>query len=475
MGTDERLVIKHLSKHGELLDCVNCFPGKITVLRAESESDLIPYRQAVAGLVSGQKFSITYNNQPFDQKDHIVIGFGPILPPEKTVSGILIERGISPEQIVVILKAFGLEGTEKQTPNMLSADFCRRLEILWAIYSNCRVLVLDSPFECISSMWKDKFADLILEDVSVKKRITLVSRLCYRPTNWIGNDAIDRQQVGSSVQKTIGFGSKATELNKIVAELRKSGAISQTEGVAPLEMPEIRPPMPFGASAAMQRPVGKQSWQNYLDTLVARWESLPGNQQRILTIGTGVCAALLVTISVFAGSRSEQVATQSVVPTPKVEVVAAQKFVSPAPQIQISKNIPDDVVKNKTQVAELPKPEVAKVQVAKLPPPTILDSFGPDIKRAVVEAFNERDDGPGIVKASATAKTKSALDNPFDALRNLKPSKENGSSSSYESPTYSSAPSSYGSVEMDPDVRERQEEIRRRFLEALQRASSQEQ
>ncbi len=458
---------------------MNCFPGKITVLRAESEGDLVPYRQAVAGYVSGQKFSITYNNQPFEQKDHIVIGFGPILPPEKTVTAILTDRGISPHQIPVILKAFGLEGTEKQTPNMLSADFCRRLEILWAIYSNCRVLVLDSPFEPISSMWKDKFAALILEDVTARNRLTLVPRLCYRPTSWIGNEAIDRQQVGSSVQKTIGFGSKATELNKIVAELRKSGAITQTEQVAPLEMPEMRPPMPFGASAALTKPSGSRKWQAYLNVLVSRWESLPGNQQRILTIGSGVCAALLVTLSVFAGSSTEpnvaQVATQTIPPAPKVEAAIAQNVILPPPPVQLAKNVQVPVLEKKVSVVEVPSVEVAKVEVVKPAPKTVLDTFSPDIRRAVIEAFNQREDDVGIVKASISNNSKSALDNPFEALRNLKPSKEKGSSSNYESPVYSSAPNSYGSVEMDPDVRERQEEIRRRFLEALQRASSQEQ
>jgi len=66
---------------------------------------------------------------------------------------------------------------------------------------------------------------------------------------------------------------------------------------------------------------------------------------------------------------------------------------------------------------------------------------------------------------SVAQKTNDSL---FDELKNLKPSTKETSTFF---PSYSSPPSSESQFEIDPSVKERQEEIRRRFLEALQRAS----
>jgi len=235
MNTEDRLVIKQLSKHGELLDCINCFPSKVTVLRAESETDLVPYRQAVSGQVSGKKFSVSYNNKNFIQSEHIVIGFGSWLPGSESVSEVLVSFGVLNEQAPALLNTFGLAGLESKVIADLTLDYLRRLELLCASYSKARVVVLDSPFEPINSLYKDKFAELILNDTLTNNRITVVTRLCYRPEQWVGNETIERIQVGSTIQKTVGFGAKSNEIKDIVSQLRKSGVLNAPVNEQPVK------------------------------------------------------------------------------------------------------------------------------------------------------------------------------------------------------------------------------------------------
>ncbi len=218
----EKLQIKLLSNSGELINVINCFPNRITVLRALAHGELEPYIQALSGLASSQRFSITVGKNTYDASNYTLIGFAENLKNEtKTVKEYIDSQDVSFEAISSSLKTYGLEEILNQTLEKCSSDEIRRLQIVVAAYKENSLLILNNPFEAISSKWKERFADLITRHTRNNNVITLVTSLSYRPQSWIGNDLINRVQVGANTQRTIGFSSEASQANVLVDEVRK--------------------------------------------------------------------------------------------------------------------------------------------------------------------------------------------------------------------------------------------------------------
>lgn len=465
----EKLVIKHLSKRGELLDCINCPAGKLTVLRAEQDSDLVPFRQALYGSVSGQKFSIYLDETPFSPADCTYIGFGSWIKGDgRKLVEVLFEYGIPEGQLNSICSAYGITDALERDWKDVSEDYKRRVELLLATYSNSKILVLDSPFEPIPHIWKDRFAELIMSDVTAKRRITIFSRLCYRPESWVGNDLINRVQVGSSVKRTIGYGQEASDFNKLVKELRQNVAT------------ESSPPTPENAPIGAVFNNSNKSNSNSL-------RGVPFWQVRRNQVAIGLCSVLVLSAVGFFASR----------PGPQPVVVASTNatIIAPVvlPQTQIPKVEQPSVVpvavdatkslsnpKTEMSVQEVAVPPVPPVDIrpaikepVKTPPKTSIDGYSAEIQNAIIEAFNEKDISSGVArvgyKPGPAANNSDEDDNPFRAISKLSPSKDTGSSynsdNSYTS-DYNSGPA------VDSDFAARQEEIRRRFLEALQRANN---
>ena len=84
----ERLQIKLLSNSGELLRCVNCFAGQVTVLRGHSSADLQPYLRALAGIPGPERVSITIDDNEYSASHSNLIGFGERLNFQQFVQGI---------------------------------------------------------------------------------------------------------------------------------------------------------------------------------------------------------------------------------------------------------------------------------------------------------------------------------------------------------------------------------------------------
>lgn len=459
----EKLVIKHLSKRGELLDCINCPAAQVTVLRAEQDSDLIPFRQALHGDVSGQRFSIYFNGTEFQPRGHLHIGFGSWLNMELTVAEVLVQSGVPEGQVNGLAISYGLSDCLVKRVSSLSADLERRLEILAAVYSDCKILVMESPFEPIPQMWRDKFAELILNDTILKRRVTLLTRLCYRPEAWVGNSAINRVQVGSSVKKTIGFGQDSTEFNKLVQELR--GQISSEQLPA-----SSKSNSQFRQSEKLQGHFSSGS-RNIKETLYP----ILGSHRTLLYGGaaTSVCVAAFAFYMLNVPAQS----VNSNLVVPLSEPINNLQVASKTGEAKVVNQEPMQTTQSQTVVSVQPNPapEAESIKVSVATPPegtsksTSLDAYPLEIRKAIMEAFNEKDVDLGLTRTAYDPSKKPKVeedDNPFRAISKLAPSKNSGpldGSSSYYSPPNS---------EQDADFAARQEEIRRRFLEALQRANS---
>ena len=216
-----KLQIKLLSKRAELLNVVNCFAGQVTVLRANSDLELVPYQRALLGAPGPERFVIEVDGKPFLSQEHNLIGFGePGLTDKDTVIKFLVDSGVPEGALESLLMSYGLEHVGLYRGDRLSADYMRRVMLLGAVHQKGRVLVLNDPFEPLASAIKERFAELVVDYARNKAQIVLVTKLSYRPESWINNEFISRVQVGENSQRTIGFGTSGGNVNELLNQVR---------------------------------------------------------------------------------------------------------------------------------------------------------------------------------------------------------------------------------------------------------------
>jgi hypothetical protein len=251
----KKLQIKLLSQSAELLSITNCSAGHISVLRAESPSELRPYQRALSGNQGKERFVITVDGTEYKTEDHNLIGFGEI-PPHSglTVSQYLSSVGLIDGAITGLLMSFGIEGIEQKSCSALSADEERKVRLFAAAANPAKVIVINEPFEPIMSSWRERMAEFLSDFARTKNGLVVITSLSYRPDSWIDNPAISRHQVGQSLRKTIGFGSADSEGSQLINQLRDQIQAEHNESRNPAPQPEQRPQaaaMSLGAAAMM--------------------------------------------------------------------------------------------------------------------------------------------------------------------------------------------------------------------------------
>lgn len=314
----KKLQIKLLSQSAELLSMTNCSVGHISVLRAESPSELRPYQRALSGNKGKERFIITIDGAEYKTEDHNLIGCGEF-PPHSglSVSEYLSSVGLIDGAITGLLMSFGIEGIEHKPCSALSPDEERKVRLFAATAQPAKVIIINEPFEPIMSSWRERMAEFLADFVRTKNGLVVVTSLSYRPDSWIDNPTISRHQVGQSLRKTIGFGSVDAEDNQFINQLRNQ---IQAENDQPPSAPphaEHRPQaaaMSLGAAALLgsettATPVEKQ--------LVAKTSALlhpPLNPGAITALkagagigagGLGIWAALAV-LGVLHSTSPEQ-------------------------------------------------------------------------------------------------------------------------------------------------------------------------
>ena len=217
----EQLQIKLLSKSGELLRCVNCFAGQVTVFRAHSGTDLQPYQRALAGIPGPERFSLNLDDEAYSPAQATLIGFGESFAgSSQSVAQFLASFGIPAGAVATALMNYGLDDLDMTLCSQLTPDQERRLRLLAATCSTEKILVLNNPFENVNSQWRERIAQQLVTFARTKEQIVIVPSLSYRPECWIDNEFIVRTQVGENLQRTIGFGSDTTQMQDVVAQVR---------------------------------------------------------------------------------------------------------------------------------------------------------------------------------------------------------------------------------------------------------------
>lgn len=216
-----KVQLKLLSNSGELLNVANCCAGRVAVLRAAAPSALRPYQRALSGSSGRDNLEIICDGSPFNPDDHTLIGFGEPSPTTGlTVKEFATGRGISELALSTQLLSVGLEDVIDKRCAELTLDQEARLRLLAATGDPDKVIVLNDPFENISSKWRERIAELLADFARSRNALIIIPSLSYRPEAWISNETIERIEVGQTSQRTIGFGSAGSHANAPIDDIR---------------------------------------------------------------------------------------------------------------------------------------------------------------------------------------------------------------------------------------------------------------
>lgn len=514
-----KLQIKHLSSSGELIQCVNCHGGFITVFRSHANTELAAYQRALSGVPGPERFVILLDNQPFEPTEHTLIGFGEHFSQQDgSVADLLGRAGLPEGAADAFLMSFGLDGIAAKACNSLTNCEERRVRLLAAMHAPNTVLVLNNPFEPIASQWRERFAESLVSSAKNQKRIIAVTSLSYRPQCWIDNELIARTQIGEHSQRTIGYGQSPSDMNKILTQVRAiikeeqetarliSGAIqsSKLNPAAISANPAQNPHAPaqhsggYAVSAAFGIGAGSQ-----LSGVVPARDT-----KRILEVFAKIPRTVFYggTAAVAAVSVAAIMYTRNVADAPPAPVVEESVAVSAGvqnspplagePAVSTAEAPPAEtlnvvpVSENKVEEPINEPPPLAVHEPPKAEPPVeakivhTLDLYAPEIRNAVVKAFEGevvltglRTKGESVLNNSAGAgstkgpKGKAASKGANLGLELL--SQLQRASSSDEGGTVSpvAAASNTTNVPTEQmDVEQRRELIRQKFLDAIQRA-----
>ena len=478
----KKLQIKLLSQSAELLSMTNCSVGQVSVLRAESPSELRPYQRALGGNQGRERFVITVDGKQYNTEEHTLIGFGEVAPHTGlTVSQYLTSVGLIDGAISGLLMAYGIEGIETKLCSALSPDEERKVRLFAATSTTSKALIINEPFEPVSSNWRERVAELIADFARNKNGLVVVASLSYRPDAWIDNPVIARHQVGQTLRRTIGFGSAGSESTQLINQLRDQIRNEESQGTSPTPIPPAREERPqtaamsLGAAAVLG---GMESDEplKFEKEFAAEAVSAPSNG--LLTavkIGTalgagglGVWAALTL-IQIYPLTPKNAPTEKVALTQPGDPVVAEPKEIThqhnemQAPSIESASFKGKDNPNPKLPYILDKYPESVRISILDTSRGIIGDPSQIQSEPArVVENQKPAEQGGNFYKLLESAGSDKA-----DAGPPAEPTWEDDGNSGSWSPPESSEPVEYNASEEE----ERREAIRQKFLEAIRAAA----
>lgn len=439
-----QLEINRLGSQGEVKRRIRCLAGHITVFRANDPQLLKLFANGLMGVATpGERFSVLLDNTPFNSDLHPRIGFGERFRPDDvtTVGQFLITTGVPPESVDSLLLSHGLGGLTSEACRNLSPQEDRMVRLLGIAHSEAGVVILNDPFSLVPEAWHNTFARDLSNFAWQKRAIVVVPELTARPDDWIENEIVSRIQLETPRKRTIGFGgaNDDPETQRLIESLR-----SQVGGTTPTERAAARPPIEndllkgspgshpatpeeTGPSAVLRRLIGAAKGD------VAR---LPVQGPFAILGGTFVIAMLATTAvlslhkpEVPAGTTTAAISAPPTTSPPEPAPVASEGAASRS----VLSAYPEAIAAGIS--LSLSDPEAA-LRAAQASPPSNLPS----------------------ARAAAPEPSSSRLLVPSHSPI------ENSTQTTDEAPS-----------EDEAELARRREEIRQRFIEAIQRQAAQQQ
>lgn len=469
-----KLQLKLLSNSGELLNVINCTAGRVCVFRGNTPSDLRPYQRALIGTQGKEKISVNVDGNDYNPDEHNVIGLGEAAPHiGLTVRQFFARCGVEDESLPALLSSYGLDGVADTKCSALSPDQERRVRILFAISQPAKVLVANEPFEHITSQWKERFAELLLDFARLKSGLVVIPSLSYRPECWIDNSLVARIEVGQSIQRTIGFGQAGSEANEMIEELRRKIQDDQRE-----EDRNSRPQAAMLSGAAALGSAGAdgaapppsdfaliKAWLTSSDSMAFKVVS------SLVAAGIGIGGALFV-IQVISEKPADAPPSQVALLQPDQRDKAAQD----KPKAPL-----DSAVKN--AVVEAPQGGTGAAASANQAQPAtryILDGYAEVIRASIIDTAHGNVGevaAPSSNSAPEPQQQASKSGNFYSLLEQAGSSSAGDGGQSAPPPPeeeeveYNSDPVAEEALADPTEEDQRREEIRAKFLEAIRAAA----
>lgn len=470
----KKLQIKLLSQSAELLNVTNCLAGQVSVLRSESPSELKPYQRALSGIQGRERFVITVDGSEYRPDQHNLIGFGEVAPHSgMTVSSYLSSVGILEGAISGLLVSFGIEGIADKLCSSLSPDEERKVRLFAATADPSKALIINEPFEPISSQWRVNVAELLLDFATSKNGLVVIPSLSYRPDAWVDNQAITRHQVGQSLRKTIGFGSADSESTNMMNQIRdlvRENPASSIQG----ESRRSGAAASLGA-AAIGLAQGGVNEGSFSDSRVS-----PSAPSVKISVSKALGAATLCGLIMWGTvklipQRGEDVALNAT-NSPQISPETQQQPAPSDPSPPLPSDASQKVAEGSKEGVPGKKVGVETVQVA-----LVLDKYPLAIRQSILDtAHGVIGEIPRIDQPQEAQKVGAhPQDEEGNLYKLLEKAGTQGRSGDDQPPAFDSSDSvddDSGDIaqlepDADPDQESRREEIRQKFLQAIQAAA----
>lgn len=235
----EKLEIVRYSPGGKALRRIACLPGFISVFRSRSDVELGFYVDALHLRSAAGVSEIKINKAPATAEQLVYFGNSDALSPAEAQSWMMDIVSVGDGRGKSILKELSAEtGLTVPPSQSTSSQDLIIFRILSLVSQNTRVVVLDDPFEGISTEILEPFAKAMVELVELSRAIVVVKKLSQRPEGWIENEHVERVQIEAPRQRTIGFGGHRVEFN---TELLASAPRNPQLGLSSAMHPAIDP------------------------------------------------------------------------------------------------------------------------------------------------------------------------------------------------------------------------------------------
>ena len=502
----KKVQLKLLSASGELLNVITCHGGQVTVFRANSGADLRPYQRALSGATSKERISISVDGSEYNSEQHNLIGLGEPLPH----TGLSLENyfetaGISAENTSALLNSFGIDRSLSTPCSTLTPDEERRIRLIVATCEPAKLLVLNEPFEHISSQWREQFAQLLTNFARQRNGLIIVTSLSFRPESWIDNDSVARVQVGETLQRTIGFGGAQSSSTGLMNQLRDAVREDLPEG--PEESPTVPPSseMLSRREAPTETRISSLHFTERLPLPIAQLLDRARSIQRdnpsvapvaFAAIGVACALASILLITGRATTSKQRVELamqQQAAEVSKREILPQQQSGHGQTQEAAAKEASKQPAPALSNIAEFPGSNLpaanSVVSDVAIPPARgILLGYPDAIRVSLIETARgggtprggsvaSPDDSNQAPKAAGTQKDSGNLFKLLESASSSAEGRPQDQADSYDDsnsqPTQSwqSSPSAQES-EVDPsDEQQRREAIRQKFLEAIRAAA----
>ena len=495
----KKVQLKLLSTSGELLNVVSCHAGQVTVFRAHSAPDLRPYQRALAGTPGKERITVSVDGLEYHPEHHNLIGLGETSPHVgMSIEEYFNDNQISSDNAAALLNSFGFTRALTTPCAQLSPDEERRLRLLVATCRPDKVLVLNEPFEHISSQWREQFAQLLTSFARQRGGIAIVTSLSFRPESWIDNDTIARTQVGETIQRTIGFGASGSKSNDLMNQLRDAvrndasnshreqspsgpsmGATIAASGIA---ASQLMTPTPEDFEGIADTPTASASTgKGFIASLITgqseKFSALTAIKTPLLLTGVGITCALLSIGILSRGENEKDVALNVPAGTEQV----SQNTEAPRTKVQsegANTTVPNQAASQTSTTAVTNEPPHVREE-------NILDGYPEAVRVSLIEtargnvvgAPEDSSQPPALQNTNSQTKT-SDSGNLFRLLESASSkSDERGpqgtdQDNQEQASSWQAPPTQMAAEEVDPsEEQQRREAIRQKFLDAIRAAA----